>query len=471
MVWRATTSDRRRNPRSVDIGRRDWIAPEEGLGPRIPRVSGPGQRRIGATGLQCDEVGERVTYAGTDDAPSQTGRAEWQPHRVCSDVNRPTMPVAKFHTPEIIVGAGSLNEIPTAAAGLGMRRPLVVSDRNLVATPWYPQLTQRLRAAGLHVASFTDVSPNPRAGEISLGLAHFQDIRADGIVALGGGSVIDAAKGVAILAANGGHILSYEGIDRARIPLPPLVAAPTTAGSGSDVSQFCIVNDADRMTKVTIIGRGLVPNVSVIDPQLLATLPPEVAAQSGMDAITHCIEAYASLAHTRLTDRYALSAIGTAWRSIEQFVETPGDRDAGLEMAYASLEAGMAFTNAILGATHAMSHPVGGLCDGAHGAINSVLLPHVIRFNAELDPVPYCELARATGVAVSSSAHRTAERFADAVDGLSWRVGMAGGLAQLGVHADDIDSLTKNALADACMKTNPRQPTAAEVASIYREAL
>ncbi|MEN2510959.1 iron-containing alcohol dehydrogenase [Gordonia polyisoprenivorans] len=381
------------------------------------------------------------------------------------------IPVVKFHTPEVIVGPGALDEIPTAAAGLGMRRLMIVSDRNLVATPWYPRLAQRLRAADLKVASFTDVSPNPRAPEIALGFEHYEQTRSDGIVALGGGSVIDAAKGVAILAANGGHILSYEGIDRARIPLPPLVAAPTTAGSGSDVSQFCIVNDVDRMTKVTIIGRGLVPNVSVIDPHALATLPPEVAAQSGMDAITHCIEAYASLAHTRLTDRSALSAIGTAWRSIERFVDAPGDPDAGLDMAYAALEAGMAFTNAILGATHAMSHPVGGLCDAAHGAINSVLLPHVIRFNAETDPTPFVDLAPAVGVPTSSSAFVTAERFADAVCELSRRIGMPARLSQLGVSAAHINALTANALVDACMRTNPRQPTPADVARLYREAL
>ncbi|MEP9395482.1 iron-containing alcohol dehydrogenase [Gordonia sp. VNQ95] len=385
--------------------------------------------------------------------------------------SRPTMPVAKFHTPEIIIGPGSLDEIPTAAAGLGMRRLMIVSDRNLVATPWYPRLAQRLRAADLRVSSFTDVSANPRAPEISLGFEHYEQTRSEGIIALGGGSVIDAAKGIAILAANGGHILSYEGIDRARFPLPPLVAAPTTAGSGSDVSQFCIINDVERMTKVTIIGRALVPDVSVIDPNPLATLPPEVAGQSGMDAITHCIEAYASIAHTRLTDRSARSAIATAWRSIERFVDDPGDPDAGLEMAYAALEAGMAFTNAILGATHAMSHPVGGLVDAPHGAINAVLLPHVIRFNAEADPTPFVELAETVGVGVSSSPAVTAERFADAVAALSARVGMPARLSEFGVRAEDIGALTRNALADACMKTNPRRPSAADVARIYSEAL
>lgn len=378
--------------------------------------------------------------------------------------------IAKFHTPEIIIGRGSLAEVPRAAAGLGMRRLLIVSDRGLVATPWYPQLAHSLHTEKLSVSSFTDVSANPRAPEIVAGFARYEESGADGIVALGGGSVIDAAKGIAILAANGGHILEYEGIDRAKRPLPPLIAAPTTAGSGSDVSQFCIVNDVDRMTKVTIIGRGLVPDVSVVDPSTLASLPPEFAAQSGMDAVTHCVEAYASLAHNRLSDRAALSSIGTAWRSIERFVDDPSDPDAGTDMAYAALEAGMAFTNAILGATHAMSHPVGGLCDAAHGAINSVLLPHVIRFNAQTDPTPYVELASVVGVS-GGTPHAIAERLADEVASLARRVGLPADLRSLGVRDEHVGVLTANALLDACMTTNPRKPTAHDVARIYREAL
>ncbi|MCH5644322.1 iron-containing alcohol dehydrogenase [Gordonia sp. ABSL49_1] len=387
------------------------------------------------------------------------------------ELTRSDLRVAKFHTPEIIVGSGALAEIAGAARGLGVQRLMIVSDRGIVATPWYPELAASLRSEGLSVSSFSEVSPNPRAPEISAALEHYDFRRCDGIVALGGGSVIDAAKGVAILAANGGHILQYEGIDKATSPLPPLIAAPTTAGSGSDVSQFCIVNDVDRMTKVTIIGRGLVPDVAVIDPRTLATLPPEVAAQSGMDAITHCIEAYASVAHSRLTDGAALSSIATAWRSIERFVGDPSDTVAGTNMAYASLEAGMAFTNAILGATHAMSHPVGGLCDAPHGAINSVLLPHVIRFNAAADPRPYVDLARAVGVDDSGSPHAVAERFADAVARLSYSVGLPRTLRAVGVLGEHLPVLTANAMVDACMTTNPRQPTPDEILGMYREAL
>ncbi|MBD1320798.1 iron-containing alcohol dehydrogenase [Gordonia hankookensis] len=386
-------------------------------------------------------------------------------------MTRAAVRIAKFHTPEIIIGHESLAEVPRAAVGLGIRRLMIVSDLHVMGTPWYPEVADRLRSSGLQVYSFTSVSPNPRAPEISAALEHYESAGCEGLVALGGGSVIDAAKGVAILAANGGHILEYEGIDRARRPLPPLIAAPTTAGSGSDVSQFCIINDVDRRTKVTIIGRGLVPDVSVIDPRVLATMPPAVVAQSGMDAITHCIEAFASLAHSRLTDTAALSAIATAWHSIERLVDDPADSAAGLDMAYAALEAGMAFTNAILGATHAMSHPVGGLCDAPHGAINAVLLPHVIRFNADRDPRPYVDLARAVGIGESGSDRGTADRLAERVTGLALRVGLPGSLGSLGVRREHLEILTSNAMADACMTTNPRRPTAEDVARIYLEAL
>lgn len=379
--------------------------------------------------------------------------------------------VAKFHTPEIIVGRGALAELPRTAAALGMRRLMVVSDRHVEQTPWYGELIDLLNSAGLQEVSYLDVSPNPRASEISAAHVSYHEGGCDGIAAIGGGSVIDAAKGVAIVAANGGHILQYEGIDRALRPLPPLVAAPTTAGSGADVSQFCIVSDVKRRTKVTIIGRSLVPDVSVIDPRMLATVTPEVTAQCGMDVITHCIEAYVSVAHSRLTDLHALQAISTVWAALERLVDDPGDAAAGDDMAFASMEAGMAFTNAILGAAHAMSHPVGGLCDAPHGAINAVVLPHVIRFNAEGDADPYVDLAAAVGMPAASTPRETADRLAAHVAAMAQRVGLPDSLTMLGVRPDDVELLARHALADACMTTNPRQPTLVQVEDLYRAAL
>ncbi|MFW0790873.1 iron-containing alcohol dehydrogenase [Gordonia sp. CPCC 205333] len=382
-----------------------------------------------------------------------------------------TSSIAKFHTPEIIVGRGALGEVPRTAAALGMRRLMIVSDRTIEQTPWYDELVDQLTRAGLQAVSYLDVSPNPRAQEISAAHERYHDGGCDGIAALGGGSVIDAAKGVAIVAANGGHILQYEGIDRAVSPLPPLVAAPTTAGSGADVSQFCIVSDVKRRTKVTIIGRSLVPDVSVIDPRVLATVTPQVTAQCGMDVITHCIEAYTSVAHNRLTDSHALQSISTVWSALERLVDDPANVTAGDDMAFASMEAGMAFTNAILGAAHAMSHPVGGLCDAPHGAINAVVLPHIIRFNAETDAEPYLDLAAAIGISPAATARGTADLLAAEVAAMARRVELPDSLVSLGVRPDDVELLARHALADACMTTNPRQPTLVQVENLYRAAL
>jgi len=379
--------------------------------------------------------------------------------------------VAKFHTPEIVLGRGAFPEAAIAAAGLGIQRPLIVSDRKIEQTPWYERLVADLRGQGLESGSYLGVSPNPRAHEIAEGFSAYQTHAADGIVAVGGGSVIDAAKGIAVLASNGGLILEYEGIDKARRPLPPLVVVPTTAGSGADVSQFCIVNNPDRRTKVTIIGRTLVPNVTVIDPTMLTTAPPEVTAQAGMDTLTHCIEAYVSLAHGSLTDALALESLTGVWANLERLVDDRTDPVAGEEMALASLRAGMAFTNAILGATHAMSHPVGGHCDAPHGTINAVLLPHVIRYNALVCADDFVRLSDAVGLSTSGDPRTVADRLADAVARLGARVGMPDTLGPLGVETVDVGLLTTNALADSCMITNPRRPEEAEIADLYRQAL
>ncbi|MGB3602610.1 iron-containing alcohol dehydrogenase [Gordonia sp. (in: high G+C Gram-positive bacteria)] len=385
--------------------------------------------------------------------------------------NRNASRIAKFHTPEIVVGPGSLPEAAIAVTGLGVERPLVVSDRHVEATPWFSMLLADLRKQGLAAASYLDVSPNPRAGEVTDGFTAYRAHGADGLIALGGGSVIDAAKGIAVLASNGGLIVEYEGIDRATRPLPPLVAIPTTAGSGADVSQFCIINDPERRTKITIIGRTLVPNVTVIDPTLLTTAPSEVTAQAGMDTLTHCVEAYVSLAHGSLTDSLALESLIGVWTNLERLVNDPHDRAAGEAMALASLRAGMAFTNAILGAAHAMSHPVGGYCDAPHGTINSVLLPHVIRYNAVVAGGDFVRLAEAVGIDTSGSPQLVADRLADRVTRLGRRVGMPETLSPLGVRDSHLDLLTTYALADSCMITNPRRPEESAIHGLYREAL
>jgi alcohol dehydrogenase class IV len=284
--------------------------------------------------------------------------------------------------------------------------------------------------------------------------------------------VIDAAKGIAILAANGGNILDYAGVDKATMPIPPLVVVPSTSGTGADVSQFCIVTDTARGTKITILGRALVPDITVIDPRLLTTMPEWLNAATGLDALTHGIEAFVSLGHNQLTDHHALRAVVMVTENLEHTIERPNEMGARVLMAQAALEAGLAFTNAILGAAHAMSHQVGGLLDLPHGVINGVLLPHVVRFNAEADPAPFATIATCLGIADQRApALESALALADRLQSLATRVGVPRGLAELGVSADDVPRLAKNALQDACMSTNPRPADEAQMQALFRAAL
>ena len=380
--------------------------------------------------------------------------------------------VLKFHAPEIVFGIDSMAEAAYAAARLGALRPLLVTDPGLIEAGWVTELAAHLREQGIEARIWHDLTPNPKDHEIAAGHQFYLANGCDVLIALGGGSVIDAAKGVAILAANGGRILDYEGIDQAPNPIPPLVVVPSTSGTGADVSQFCIVTDTARGTKITILSRALVPDITVIDPRLLTTMPEWLNAATGLDALTHGIEAFVSLGHNRLTDHHALRAVAMVTRHLTETMDRPADMHARTMMAQASLEAGLAFTNAILGAAHAMSHQVGGMLDLPHGVINAVLLPHVIRFNAETDPGPFATIAACVGLPESrGSAAEAAAALADRVEKLASDVGVPRRLSEIGVGAGDLPRLAALAMRDACMSTNPRPATEVQIEALFRAAL
>lgn len=378
----------------------------------------------------------------------------------------------KFHAPEIVFGIDSMAEAAHAALRLGALRPMLVTDPGLIEAGWADEMVDHLAEQGIAARMWHHLTPNPKDHEIAAGFDTYAEHGCDVLLAVGGGSVIDAAKGVAILAANGGDILDYEGVDKAEMPIPPLVVVPSTSGTGADVSQFCIVTDTTRNTKITILGRALVPDITVIDPRLLTTMPEWLNAATGLDALTHGIEAFVSLGHNQLTDHHALRAVQMVTDNLAATLERPQDMPARVLMAQAALEAGLAFTNAILGAAHAMSHQVGGLLDLPHGVVNGVLLPHVIRFNAEADPEPYKTIATFLGVAEAGApAAEAALALADRIDRLARDVGVPRGLAQLGVSEDDLPRLAKTALADACMSTNPRPADERQMQALFRAAM
>ncbi|ANE78855.1 alcohol dehydrogenase [Mycobacterium adipatum] len=378
----------------------------------------------------------------------------------------------KFHAPEIVFGIDSMAEAAHAALRLGGQRPLLVTDPGLIEAGWVDELVGHLRDQGVQAHVWSALTPNPKDHEITAGHEFYRSHGCDVLIALGGGSVIDAAKGIAVLSANGGDILDYAGVDKATMPIPPLVVLPSTSGTGADVSQFCIVTDTIRNTKVTILGRALVPDITVIDPRLLTTMPEWLNAATGLDALTHGIEAFVSLGHNQLTDHHALRAVVMVSENLVTTIEAPREMGARVLMAQAALEAGLAFTNAILGAAHAMSHQVGGLLDLPHGVINGVLLPHVVRFNAEADPAPFATIAASLGIADKRAPElESALALADHLQELARTVGVPRGLADLGVQDSDVAVLARNAMADACITTNPRAADEAQLQALFRAAL
>lgn len=378
----------------------------------------------------------------------------------------------KFHAPEIVFGIDSMAEAAHAAVRLGGLRPLLVTDPGLIEAGWVDELLGHLREQCVTPQVWSAITPNPKDHEITAGHEFYRAHGCDVLIALGGGSVIDAAKGIAILSANGGDILDYAGVDKATMPIPPLVVLPSTSGTGADVSQFCIVTDTTRNTKITILGRALVPDLTVIDPRLLTTMPEWLNAATGLDALTHGIEAFVSLGHNQLTDHHALRSVVMVTENLVTTIERPKEMPARVLMAQAALEAGLAFTNAILGAAHAMSHQVGGLLDLPHGVINGVLLPHVVRFNAEADPAPFATIASYLGIADKRAPElESALALADRLQELARRVGVPRGLADLGVRAEGVPVLARNAMADACITTNPRPVDEAGLCALFRTAL
>ena len=316
--------------------------------------------------------------------------------------------------------------------------------------------------------------PNPKDHEIEAGFARYVEAGCDVVLGIGGGSVMDAAKGIALLAANGGGILDYEGIDRIEHPIPPMIMLPSTSGTGADVSQFCIVTDTERHTKITIMGRALVPDVSVIDPRLLTTMPDDLNAATGLDALTHGIEAFVSLAHGPLTDHHALQAISLVHANLVRTMMRPNDPAARSAMAQAALEAGLAFTNAILG-RDARDEPPG------RRHARPAARRGQRRAAAARHPVQRGRGARAVrpdraghGPARTSRARprrRPSSGWRRRCAASATRSACRRGSATSGVTDADIPRLAQLTLGDACLTTNPRPASVTEVAALFRAAL
>jgi alcohol dehydrogenase len=380
--------------------------------------------------------------------------------------------IRKFVAPEIVAGLGAMALAGRYARNLGVRRALLVSDGQVVASGWPARVADALRAAGVEQTPFHGISPNPRTTEVMQGAEAYRSAGCDGLVVVGGGSPMDAAKAIGIVVSNGGEVQQFEGVDRIEVPIPPLVCVPTTAGSAADVSQFAILSDHAKRLKFGIISKALIPDVSLVDPEPLTTMPPEITAGTGMDALSHAMEAYASNAASPLTDLLALEAVRLVATGLRRSMDAPRDLAARAQMARASMLAGLAFSNAILGVVHAIAHAVGGLRDVAHGHCNALLLEHAVRFNFPSAPERYRALAEAMGASTAGLPDPAAcDALTSAIRRLRHQVGFESSLGGLGVQRSDIPDLARVALGDPCMATNPRVPAPGELESLLEQAL
>ncbi|HNN33865.1 MAG TPA: L-threonine dehydrogenase [Ottowia sp.] len=379
---------------------------------------------------------------------------------------------AFFIPPVNLMGAGSLDDAVQAIRSYGFKKALVVTDAPLVGLGVARKICDLLAAQGVRSVVFDGVQPNPTTQNVTDGLRLLQDNACDFVISLGGGSPHDCAKGIALVAANGGSIQDYEGLDQSAKPQLPLVAINTTAGTASEMTRFCIITDESRHVKMAIVDKHTTPILSVNDPELMLLKPAGLTAATGMDALTHAVEAYVSTIATPVTDACALKAVELISQWLRTAVADGQNIEAREQMAYAQFLAGMAFNNASLGYVHAMAHQLGGFYDLPHGVCNAVLLPHVQAYNKQVAAKRLGDIARAMGENVDGlDDDAAAERCLAAICKLSADIGIPSGLAQLGVQTKDFPTLTANALKDACGATNPVQASPEDITAIFAAAM
>jgi alcohol dehydrogenase class IV len=377
----------------------------------------------------------------------------------------------KFEIPEVVYGLGALSQIGQCCRRLGGERILLVTDSGLIAAGWVDESIKYLSDEDLQYVIYDNVVTNPRDFQVEQGAELYRQKNCDVIAAVGGGSPIDTAKGIGILTSNQGRIHEYEGANLVTQPIPPLVCVPTTAGTGADVSQFAVIANKRTKEKMTILSRAITPDITLVDPRLLKTKPPELMAATGMDTLTHAIEAYVSSLAWPMTDPHAIHAIELAKEHLVNATQTK-NLQALEGMSIACLEAGMAFSNAILGAVHALAHPLGGLYDIHHGLANSLLLPVVVRQNMEHALPKFAGIARALGAETRSrSIEDVAQEVPHQIQQLIAKLELPTRLSQVGVDEADIPRLAQMAEADICMLTNPHCYLKSEIESMYHEVL
>ena len=373
----------------------------------------------------------------------------------------------KFVAPEFVFGMGSLDLAGQYADHMGGNRILLVTDQGIIDAGWCGKVEAALSEQGMEYVIYDNILPNPRDVQIMEGADFYEEKNCDVILALGGGSVLDAAKGVGIIVSNGGHILDYEGIDKITSPIPPLICIPTTCGSSADVSQFAIITDTGKGKKIAIVSKALVPDISLIDPGTLVTMDQNLLSAVSLDTLTHAIEAYVSTAHSFITDRHALGAIELIGGYLPPALDDPGNLESLSMLMQASLEAGLAFSNASLGMVHAMAHVLGGLKDFPHGECNGLLLKGVCEYNYHSCPDRYNRISAALASSHGIKASEGLESLLQEIDRLVEATGIKENIDRFVLSSEDCQTLAEQSLKDICSVTNPREPEVIEIRAIY----
>jgi len=373
----------------------------------------------------------------------------------------------KFVSPEFITGIDSRTFAGRYAKNFKAEKVLLAIDPGIRSLGWMDDILQSLDDERVEYIPFSEITENPKTYEIMKGASAFTENKCDGIVAVGGGSTLDCAKGIGIVSANGGDITDYIGVDRIPSPMPPLICIPTTAGSSADVSQYAVISD--HRYKKLIISKSVVPDVSLLDPLTLTTQPTGVTYASGIDALFHAIEAFCSNASSKVTDIFAIKAIEELSSGLTDVAENPDDTNLREKTMFASLYAGLAFSNAGLGLIHAVSHSIGGILDISHGVSSMLAAGPVIRYNYNFCPEKYRKISEAMGIDTSAlNNNELKDNLINSIYGIA-----ADYTDQImrDFRPDDEleDIIVKRTLNDPSIATNPALPDEDDLRKIWRE--
>lgn len=372
---------------------------------------------------------------------------------------------------DIYFGKGCLAKLPEILKAEKADQVFVISDPGLKSVGVVDKVEKIITDAGVKVDDYLDVKPNPTIGIVNEALEKYKASGAKCIVALGGGSPMDVAKSVGVLATYGGKVTDYAGFQKVPGPIVPLIAIPTTAGTGSEVTASSVITDETTNFKMAVISYNLIPNYALLDPEMIMTLPAGVAAACGIDAFIHAEEAYVSKASNPFTDAMAEKAMELIGGNIRQFVASRDDEEAACNMMLGSTLAGIAFAWAKLGNVHAMSHPVSGFFHVAHGVANAVLLPTIVEYNALADKGRYKKIYNYITNGKKADDTFTPDMLTDAIRKLNAEIGIPATLSEVGVTEDKIHDMALDAMKSGNVLVNPRQTGIKDVEALYRKAL